>query len=327
MDPRFTEETMARICVIYLLLDDLDVTEIVMPANLFDELFLESVTKRVEFAADHLMIPMNYSALNWASHVNCSAITKTKCMERILELYQVKQNCFQLYSPLAWIIRGFEPLPAMNSIKIAVYNSHRDVLDVLADYEDIPNHYRNHALGFALFWAVQYDQEDNVKFLLEKGANANFDRHGSIIQVALDAKNESIIQLLLVEGADINTRSGKNYDTALSVASGNGYESIVKLLLANGADVNICGRDSYTALIGAAAGAGGHEEIVRLLLENGADVNLGVGGFRGTALQQASFRGFDRIVELLLENGADVTLMKKEEKGGDGMALAMGRSG
>jgi ankyrin repeat protein len=80
-----------------------------------------------------------------------------------------------------------------------------------------------------------------------------------------------------------------------------GHYETVQILLENGADVNTQGGFYGNALY--AASRGGHVEVVKILLERGADVNA-QGGEYGNALQAASQRGHLGIVQVLLEKGA-----------------------
>ncbi|KAH6687283.1 ankyrin repeat protein [Plectosphaerella plurivora] len=117
-------------------------------------------------------------------------------------------------------------------------------------------------------------------------------------------------QLLLKNGADVNTQGGQ-YDTALQAASFEGHVKTVQLLLGNGAHVNVLGGGYYgSALI--AASLGGYIEIVKLLLEEGADVNAPAGAW-GNALQCASDGCYIEIVTLLVENGAEFNAPADED--------------
>lgn len=51
-----------------------------------------------------------------------------------------------------------------------------------------------------------------------------------------------------------------------------GHDSIVQLLIKNGADVNLCDSKEFSPLT--IASKLGHQSNVQMLLENGADVNL-----------------------------------------------------
>ncbi len=93
--------------------------------------------------------------------------------------------------------------------------------------------------------------------------------------------------------ADVN----KEYNNALLVALHEGHETVVQLLLDKGVDVNAQGGQYGNAL--QAASSRGHEKVVQLLLDNGADVNA-QGGVYGNALQAASSRGHEKVVQLLL---------------------------
>jgi ankyrin repeat protein len=116
--------------------------------------------------------------------------------------------------------------------------------------------------------------------------------------------HDPVIQLLLDEGADVNTED-EDYGNALQVASAKGYEQVVEMLLNRGADVNVQGGYFGNAL--QAASARDHEQVVEMLLDRGADVNA-QGGYYGNALQAASARNHEQVVEMLLDRGADVNM-------------------
>ena len=107
--------------------------------------------------------------------------------------------------------------------------------------------------------------------------------------------HESVVQLLLDKGADVEAKSNSSL-TALICAAEEGHKSVVQLLLDKGTDVKAEDNDSWTALICAAEE--GHEAIVQLLLDKGADVtakdNTG-----STALMLAAKRGHEAVVQLL----------------------------
>jgi len=127
----------------------------------------------------------------------------------------------------------------------------------------------------------------------------------TILMVAVEMRNEVIVQLLLQKGADVNITGGGDYGAAVIVAAYHGHKGMVQLLLENGADPNIVGGKYGTALIAAARSE--HKEIVQLLLQNGADPNI-VGGKYGTALIAAACSGQKEIFHLLLENRADIII-------------------
>ncbi|KAF9889095.1 hypothetical protein FE257_008072 [Aspergillus nanangensis] len=173
-----------------------------------------------------------------------------------------------------------------------------------------------------------------VLFLLDHGADANVQNgeYGLPLGLAASAGCESVVELLLKHGADINAGTshpalyyaaaeghGKTvkillartsdilgqraYESALQVACRKGHRDVVQILLDNGADPNFQRAHSNTVL--QLASRRGYTDIVRVLLAKDADVNAR-GGFFDTALQAASVGGFREIVRLLLDKGADV---------------------
>ena len=110
------------------------------------------------------------------------------------------------------------------------------------------------------------------------------------------------VRRLLSIYAEVNVKN-KMGETALIVASREGYREIVQELLQKGAAVNAKSNTGVTALM--FASANGHREIVQELLEKGAAVNARR-NTGGTALIFASGAGCREIVQELLENGAEV---------------------
>ena len=96
-----------------------------------------------------------------------------------------------------------------------------------------------------------------VSMLLEKGVDVNTSSHGTTALFSAcgshkrmpEGQNLEIIRILLVNGADVNTRGNLGW-TPLTYATLNVVDSIdiVKILLLNGAEVNAKGFRGKTAL-------------------------------------------------------------------------------
>ncbi|WP_297246066.1 ankyrin repeat domain-containing protein [uncultured Brachyspira sp.] len=108
----------------------------------------------------------------------------------------------------------------------------------------------------ALVYAVSLNDEEMVKFLLEKGADANTvceikNEHTDIsptpLMNAAYKGNTNIINMLLENGADINYTTDYGMTALMYAASFNQFEA-AKVLLENNADTSITDEDGYTAL-------------------------------------------------------------------------------
>ncbi|KAJ6003166.1 hypothetical protein N7451_005713 [Penicillium sp. IBT 35674x] len=142
------------------------------------------------------------------------------------------------------------------------------------------------------------------------------------ILIAAEGENWEAVQLLLEEGAAINTGLKKcppkaleealNADeiavfTPLQAAVRAENITMTRMLLVNGADINmkVKGNHGHTAL--QIAAMVGSERLIGILLRKGADINSPAGVYRGrTALQAAASHPDTRILSLLLGEGADV---------------------
>jgi hypothetical protein len=151
--------------------------------------------------------------------------------------------------------------------------------------------------GDALYYASLLGLQTVVQMLLDAGAdvNAQGGMYGSALQAASAGGYEKVVQMLLDAGADVNAQGGW-FSVALQTASLYGHEKVVQMLLAAGADVNAQGGVYGSAL--QAASFNGHEKVVQMLLAAGADVNA-QGGEYGSALQAASAGGHDKVMQML----------------------------
>ena len=149
----------------------------------------------------------------------------------------------------------------------------------------------------ALVYASTYNNEEMVKFLLEKGADANTvceieNEHIDILPTPLMNAayrgNTNIINMLLENGADIN------YTTDYGMTALN--TNIINMLLENGADINYTTDYGMTALMMAASF--NQFEAAKTLLEHNANTSV-TNGYGETALDLAKSENHKDIVELL----------------------------
>ncbi|GMF50752.1 unnamed protein product [Phytophthora fragariaefolia] len=119
---------------------------------------------------------------------------------------------------------------------------------------------------------------------------------------AAHAGNLEMVQLLLVEGAQVNTRTPSGFSPLLLAASG-GHATVVQQLLMKGADPEACiARSGFTALL--VASFNGYIDVVQHLIRK--RVNLEVQSADGsTALHLAVEKGHAAVVQLLLAGGSD----------------------
>ncbi|KAI3336945.1 hypothetical protein HD806DRAFT_23229 [Xylariaceae sp. AK1471] len=181
--------------------------------------------------------------------------------------------------------------------------------------------------GWALQKAAESGNESITRLLIDHGADVNaqdhyyraigqnsathrllsgrgslLNRHKSALQAAAERGFESIVRLLISQGADVNAQAGL-YGTALQASVTSESESVARLLINHGADINTKTRSGYgTAFL--AAVYHGSESLARLLIDHGADVNTR--GQLHTALRVAVDKGFESVTQLLIEKGADI---------------------
>jgi ankyrin repeat protein len=154
-----------------------------------------------------------------------------------------------------------------------------------------------------------------LELLIKYGADVNFIDDTTPLQKAITwglggawspEQLMDIIQCLLRNGANVNSRKDTSRETPLMIASYKNNINIAKLLIEKGADVNATRKAEYgwpTALTNVLYGIQQTREtnfdLVKLLIENGADPNLGV-----LSLPESYDIGNRELINYLREHGA-----------------------
>ncbi|KAJ5160773.1 uncharacterized protein N7482_007777 [Penicillium canariense] len=278
--PSENEQLMARICLQYLLMEDLE---------------------------DDGQKLLEYSAVHWPDHVRKMTMEEDQEVDDLLhDIYNTTGKVFSLWFPLFWkaMMPDDSPEHKVSPIHLAAINGHEKIVRRLLAEDDSEVNKADSMNSYPLMWASLSGYKNVVKRLLNHGAdvNAHGGKRGNALQAACVRGHNKVVQVLLEHGADVNQQGGF-YGNSLQAACHGGHDKIVQVLLEHGADVNQQGGFYGNALH--AAYGGGHNKVVQVLLEHGADINQ-QGGFFGNTFQAACCGGHDKIVQVLLDHGADV---------------------
>ncbi len=161
--------------------------------------------------------------------------------------------------------------------------------------------------------AAQSDDIEAVNQLLAGTPNVNVRDENSdstALEYAVLNSNREMIQVLLLAGADVNTRD-KAGRTPLMLLGDDITADAVWDLINAGAKVNLRDEDGNTALIEAASC--NNLEVLKVLLDAGAKVDA-KNNDGETALMSAAEEGHVNNVRALILAGADVTMKDKKGK-------------
>jgi ankyrin repeat protein len=155
--------------------------------------------------------------------------------------------------------------------------------------------------------ALQSDNETIINILLDNGAKLESKGGAVTFEDAIDRTSLSLVKYFLKQGININDEL-KNGETPLAKAIGKESIELVKLLIENGADVNqACGRDSDTPLHYAlyAIDQNKVKEMVKFLVKKGAYVNkTNSQGEKPIVLAEDFFGESSVITQILYSPGA-----------------------
>ena len=164
-----------------------------------------------------------------------------------------------------------------------------------------------------LLEAAETGNLEELQKLIGSGMDPNTadDEGETALILATDNGYFEIVKYLLGRrDVDPDLQNNCGY-TALIWASHRGFENIAKLLLKHNADPDLQNNYGKTALIWASIGR--DDKVVELLLEHNANPDL-QNSYGRTALIWAVIKGDDKVVELLLKHNANTNLQDNEGK-------------
>lgn len=130
---------------------------------------------------------------------------------------------------------------------------------------------------------------------------------------ACEFGQRNVVQLLLEQGARINSKVKRNLKTGLHLAAEKGHESVVELLLDKHVRTDL--KDCFHETAFVRAVWRGHKSVVRLLLQRGIKIQI------GEVIETAASDGEDSMLQLLLDCD-DGEASKKRTRESDALVRA-----
>ena len=159
--------------------------------------------------------------------------------------------------------------------------------------------------------AVQADNLEIAKFLLEHGADKTINHADTEFQTAIfKARSAKMAQLLIANGANVSDRDKKGQSVLLHAVANYLDFDLLKVLLQNGADINEQDKSGTTALLWAAQHPYERDDknCVQFLLENGANANVANNQGETPLLVAEKLD----VLQALLAHGADVNAQNED---------------
>lgn len=159
--------------------------------------------------------------------------------------------------------------------------------------------------------AVQADNLEIAKFLLEHGADKTINHSDDEFQTAIfKARSAKMAQLLIANGANVSDRDKKGLSVLLHAVANYLDFDLLKVLLQNGADINEQDKSGTTALLWVAQHPYERDDknCVQFLLENGANANVANNQGETPLLVAEKLE----VLQALLAHGADVNAQNED---------------
>jgi Ankyrin repeats (3 copies)/NACHT domain len=223
-----TETHMTRMCVRFLLLEDLqkNISHRLVTATRwnFNNVIEDKSNRNV--IEDFLL----YLAEHWPGHLRSSDIGENdSLMTKVYHLYDTTNEWFLLLFRLFWFTTNRYRDPSkMNRLRLASFNGHNKIVRMILVGKDVDVDETDKDGQTALMWASEGGHETVVQMLLNKGAevNAQGGRYGNALQAASQGGHQTVVQMLLDKGAEVNAQGG-HCGNALQAASQGGHQTVV----------------------------------------------------------------------------------------------------
>jgi ankyrin repeat protein len=198
-------------------------------------------------------------------------------------------------------IYGFTPI-----LYAAKYNPKPDVIKYLINNNANINSTNEDGVS-ALMFASGYNSYEVVKTLIDESTQVNkrdLSGRNSIYYAATYNPDSKIINLLVENGADVNSKNKKGLTPLMRASAFNNYE-VVKVLIEHGADINSKTESGFTPILYAAKYSN-DPKVIDILVENGAEIKGGLfSDIPNPLYQSAKYNNNPEITKKLIELGAD----------------------
>lgn len=214
----------------------------------------------------------------------------------------------------------FRSKAGISAVMVAADRGHDKILKLLIDEYHAGFDHKMKNGANALTFAISAKHLDCVEFLLSAKADPNEAlKDGTTpIMIAAERNHPAMIQLLIKNGANVNSTRGKTQETPLHMACGvqGGAKAAVQRLLEAKADVHACDVDGRTPLMYSVISP----DVAQGLLAASADVNAPDDG-GNTALMYACAQNTPPVSVLnLISARANVEV--KNERGETALSIA-----
>ena len=232
-------------------------------------------------------------------------LTKYKCSQIELEDLFITAAEHGRLSLLKRFVDEIEEIVLIDSLMSASKGGHFDCVKLILEHYEDPDDLILIDAGIEALSTKKFDCFEQIYSKLAENCkdleNVLQMNHNLIVTTAFSAGCVEACEMFLKMGINPN---GKDPETLLMVASGNGHLKVVKLLIEHKADLNRVQVNLGSAL--QLATINNHSEIVSVLLENGADPYLAdITGF--TPLLAAAYYGYTEIFSKLFEVDDNLT--------------------
>ena len=267
-----------------------------------------------------------YSALHWMTHLERILDTEREVVEALLvrlfgpENENSLMNYLNLYAPnkrerkkevaLGRFMRNkqdFEP-----PIYYACIHGLLPVVKHLLSVDE-KNKPSAEVLGSGLAAAASGGYVGIVELLLKEGADVNSPYCGAFwrpLHAAASSGNAAVVRKLLDEGALIDAQCGHS-GSALNVAAEHGDPAVIQVLLDYGHDMYTWSEYKGPPLSSALLSE--NDEATAVLIQNGVDVNTPPDGYYNPMDLAGAHASIDTI-RLLLDSGAEMSLKRPGSK-------------
>lgn len=188
----------------------------------------------------------------------------------------------------------------MTPLSFASYYGKNEIVKYLIEAGANVNYQRGGDGESALHFAAYFDYIEIAKMLVEHGINLNAGGRLTPIIAAINTGSKKIAEFLISKGAEIPVSSSMLHD-----AASHGMEGVVNVLLEK--NVNLLTQNDSGGSILHSAAKGGLYHLSEVAVSKGLELN-GKDRYGLVPLQIAAEKGYEDVIKFLIEKGANINI-------------------